>query len=101
MIISRTPFRISFLGGGTDYPVWFREHGGAVLATTIDKYCYISCRHLPPFFDHRTRIAYSRIEHVNSNEEIEHPAVRGSSSISMSTQDWRFIMMATCRHVPG
>ncbi|GMV50148.1 MAG: putative galactokinase [Nitrospira sp. OLB3] len=77
MIISRTPFRISFLGGGTDYPVWFREHGGAVLATTIDKYCYISCRHLPPFFDHRTRIAYSRIEHVNSNEEIEHPAVRG------------------------
>ena len=49
MIISRTPFRMSFFGGGTDYPVWFREHGGAVLATTIDKYCYISCRRLPPF----------------------------------------------------
>jgi D-glycero-alpha-D-manno-heptose-7-phosphate kinase len=77
MIMSRTPFRISFFGGGTDYPVWFREHGGAVLATTIDKYCYISCRRLPPFFEHRTRIAYSRIELVNSNEEIEHPAVRG------------------------
>jgi len=77
MIISRTPFRISFFGGGTDYPVWFKEHGGAVLATTIDKYCYISCRYLPPFFEHRTRIAYSRIEQAKSNDEIEHPAVRG------------------------
>ena len=77
MIISRTPFRISFFGGGTDYPVWFKEHGGAVLATTIDKYCYISCRYLPPFFEHRTRIVYSRIEQAKSNEEIEHPAVRG------------------------
>lgn len=77
MIISRTPFRISFFGGGTDYPVWFREHGGAVLATTIDKYCYISCRYLPPFFEHRTRIAYSRIEQAKSNNEIKHPAVRG------------------------
>lgn len=77
MIISRTPFRISFFGGGTDYPVWFKEHGGAVLATTIDKYCYISCRYLPPFFEHRTRIAYSRIEQAKSNDDIEHPAVRG------------------------
>jgi len=77
MIISRTPFRMSFFGGGTDYPVWFREHGGAVLATTVDKYCYISCRRLPPFFEHRSRIAYSRIELVQNNEEIEHPAVRG------------------------
>jgi D-glycero-alpha-D-manno-heptose-7-phosphate kinase len=77
MIISRTPFRVSFFGGGTDYPVWFREHGGAVLATTIDKYCYISCRYLPPFFDHKTRIAYSRIEATKSNGDIEHPAVRG------------------------
>lgn len=77
MIISRTPFRVSFFGGGTDYPVWFKEHGGAVLATTIDKYCYISCRHLPPFFEHKTRIAYSRIEHVKSNGDIEHPAVKG------------------------
>ena len=77
MIISRTPFRISFFGGGTDFPVWFKEHGGAVLATTIDKYCYISCRHLPPFFEHKTRIAYSRIEHAKNNADIEHPAVRG------------------------
>jgi D-glycero-alpha-D-manno-heptose-7-phosphate kinase len=77
MIISRTPYRISFFGGGTDYPVWFREHGGAVLATTIDKYCYISCRYLPPFFDHKTRIAYSKIEHVKTNADIRHPAVKG------------------------
>lgn len=77
MIISRTPFRMSFFGGGTDYPVWFREHGGAVLATTIDKYCYINCRRLPPFFEHRTRVAYSRIELVKNHQEIEHPAVRG------------------------
>lgn len=77
MIISRTPFRISFFGGGTDYPVWFRQHGGAVLATTIDKYCYISCRYLPPFFEHKSRIVYSKIEAVKSNDDIEHPAVRG------------------------
>lgn len=77
MILTRTPFRMSFFGGGTDYPAWFREHGGAVLATTMDKYCYISCRYLPPFFEHRSRIVYSRIENVASNADIEHPAVRG------------------------
>ena len=55
MIISRTPFRISFLGGGTDYPPWYRKHGGAVIAATIDKYCYLTCRYLPPFFEHRIR----------------------------------------------
>ena len=76
MIITRTPFRISFFGGGTDYPAWFREHGGTVLATSIDKYCYITCRHLPPFFEHKHRIVYSRIENVNENNEIEHPSVR-------------------------
>src|SRR3989338_6502838 len=76
MIISRTPFRISFFGGGSDYPVWYRGHGGKVLATTIDKYCYISCRYLPPFFDYRSRINYSKIELVNSIDEILHPAVR-------------------------
>lgn len=76
MIITRTPFRISFFGGGTDYPGWFREHGGAVLSTTIDKYCYITCRFLPPFFDHRHRIVYSKIENVRDIREIEHPAVR-------------------------
>ena len=76
MIITRTPFRISFFGGGTDYPEWYRDHGGAVLATTIDKYCYITCRRLPPFFEHKHRIVYSRIENVRHNDEIEHPAVR-------------------------
>jgi len=76
MIIVRTPFRISLFGGGTDYPAWYQEHGGAVLATTIDKYCYLTCRYLPPFFDHRYRIVYSRIETVCNLEEIEHPAAR-------------------------
>ncbi len=64
MIISRTPFRISFFGGGTDYPAWFKEHSGAVLATTIDKYCYISVRVLPPFFAHRHRVVSSVVEKV-------------------------------------
>jgi D-glycero-alpha-D-manno-heptose-7-phosphate kinase len=77
MIISRTPFRISFFGGGTDYPEWYSEHGGAVLATTIDKYCYISVRELPPFFDHRFRVVYSIVENVQEIREIQHPAVRG------------------------
>lgn len=77
MIITRTPFRISFFGGGTDYPAWFNEHGGQVLATTIDKYCYINCRYLPPFFEHKHRIVYSRIENVKKIEEIEHPAING------------------------
>lgn len=76
MIISRTPFRISFFGGGTDYPVWFSEFGGAVLGTTIDKYCYISCRFLPEFFTHKHRIVYSQIENVNDINEINHPSVR-------------------------
>jgi D-glycero-alpha-D-manno-heptose-7-phosphate kinase len=78
MIITRTPFRISFFGGGTDYPSWFREHGGAVLATTIDKYCYISCRRLPPFFEHKHRIVYSQIENVKHSDEIKHPSVRAA-----------------------
>jgi len=76
MIITRTPYRISFFGGGTDYPPWYREHGGAVLATTVDKYCYISSRYLPPFFEHKHRIVYSLIENAKSNNEIQHPAVR-------------------------
>ncbi len=77
MIISRTPFRISFFGGGTDYPEWYREHGGAVLATSIDKYCYISVRELPPFFDHKFRLVYSIVENVQEIRQIQHPAVRG------------------------
>jgi D-glycero-alpha-D-manno-heptose-7-phosphate kinase len=77
VIISRTPFRISLFGGGTDYPAWFREHGGSVIGTAIDKYCYISVRRLPPFFEHHSRIVYSQVELVHDISEIQHPAVRG------------------------
>jgi D-glycero-alpha-D-manno-heptose-7-phosphate kinase len=77
MIITRTPFRVSFFGGGTDYPIWYKDNGGAVLSTAIDKYCYITCRRLPPFFHYRSRISYSKVENVAKNEEIEHPSVRG------------------------
>jgi D-glycero-alpha-D-manno-heptose-7-phosphate kinase len=76
MIITRTPFRISFFGGGTDYPVWYRENGGAVLSTTINKYCYISCRYLPPFFDNKYLIRYSQREATKHIDEIQHPSVR-------------------------
>ncbi len=76
MIISRTPFRISFFGGGTDYPVWYNEHGGAVLATSINKYCYITCRYLPPFFEHKYRIVYSRTEQTQNISEIQHLSAR-------------------------
>ena len=76
MIISRTPFRISFFGGGTDYPVWYEEHGGCVLAATINRYCYITCRYLPPFFDYRHRIVYSNLEETKEVDAIKHPAVR-------------------------
>src|SRR5260221_5455301 len=77
MIISRTPLRISFFGGGTGYPAWFQEHGGAVLSTTIDKYLYLHCRYLPPFFDFHSRIVWSQIEAVQKHSEIAHPAIRG------------------------
>lgn len=77
MIITRTPLRISFFGGGTDYPVWYREFGGSVLSTTIDKSCYITCRRLPPFFEYHSRVSYSKVENVNHNGAIEHPSVRG------------------------
>ena len=76
MIITQTPYRISFFGGGTDYPTWFREYGGAVLSSAINKYCYISCRRLPPFFEHKHRIVYSQIESVHNLEEIKHPSVK-------------------------
>jgi D-glycero-alpha-D-manno-heptose-7-phosphate kinase len=76
VIISRTPYRLSFFGGGTDYPKWYLKHGGAVIGTAIDKYCNISLRRLPPFFEHRYRVVWSRIELVNDLLEIEHPAVR-------------------------
>lgn len=76
MIITRAPFRISFFGGGTDYPAWYRDHGGSVLVTSIDKYCYITCRYLPPFFEHRHRIVYSKIENVQDVADLQHPSVR-------------------------
>lgn len=76
MIIVRIPYRVSFFGGGTDYPAWYRVHGGAVLASTIDKYLYLTCRYLPPFFPHRYRIVWSRTELCRDIDEIEHPAVR-------------------------
>jgi D-glycero-alpha-D-manno-heptose-7-phosphate kinase len=76
MIISKTPFRMSFFGGGTDLPIWYMENGGQVLSSAIDKYCYISCRYLPPFFEHKYRIVYSLIENVQHYSEIKHPSVR-------------------------
>ncbi len=76
MIISKTPYRISFFGGGTDYPAWFQNHGGQVLSTAIDKFCYLSCRPLPPFFDHKFRIVYSKVETVQAINEINHPVVK-------------------------
>ena len=76
MIISRAPFRISFFGGGTDYPEWYKEHGGAVLSTSINKFSYITARYLPPFFDYKFRIRYYEREETNSIEEIQHPSVK-------------------------
>ena len=76
MIISKTPYRISFFGGGTDYPSWYIKNGGAVLSTTIDKYIYISCRYLPPFFEHKYRVVWSQMENVKSINELKHAAVK-------------------------
>ncbi|MDP3661332.1 MAG: kinase [bacterium] len=76
MVITKTPFRISFFGGGTDYPLWYRHNGGAVLSATIDKYCHIICRHLPNFFDHNFLIRYSQTETVKTVQDIKHPSVR-------------------------
>jgi len=76
MVISRTPFRISFFGGGTDYPAWYRRRPGATLGVTIDKYCYLTCGYLPPFFDCKHRIVYSKREMVKAVGQIQHPAVR-------------------------
>ena len=77
MIITKTPFRVSLFGGGTDYPAWFKEHGGLVISTAIQKYAYISVRELPPYFDYYTRAVYSVVEHVKNNHEIQHPSIRG------------------------
>lgn len=78
MIITQTPFRMSFFGGGTDFEGFYREHGGAVLSTTFDKYAYVTVHHLPPFFDYKTHLTYSKEEKVNSIEEIKHPAIRNA-----------------------
>ena len=76
MIISKTPYRISFFGGGTDYPSWYKKNGGSVISATIDKYIYISCRKLPPFFNHKYRIVWSHIETVKKLKQIKHKVVR-------------------------
>ena len=76
MIVSKTPYRISFFGGGTDYPKWYLKNGGAVLSSAIDKYIYISCRKLPPFFKHKYRVAWSIIETVNKVNQIKHKPTR-------------------------
>lgn len=76
MIITQTPFRMSFFGGGTDFPGFYEEHGGAVLSTTFDKYCYVNVRHLPRFFDYSTELSYAKTERVTDVEDIEHPAIR-------------------------
>jgi D-glycero-alpha-D-manno-heptose-7-phosphate kinase len=78
MIITKTPFRMSFFGGGTDMESFFKEHGGAVLSTTFDKYCYVNVRHLPRFFDYSTELSYSKIERVTDIEDINHPAIRNA-----------------------
>ena len=78
MIITRTPFRMSFFGGGTDMESFFRENGGSVLSTTFDKYCYVNVRHLPRFFDYSTELSYSRTERVTAVEQIQHPAIRNA-----------------------
>lgn len=78
MIITKTPFRMSFFGGGTDMEEYFREHSGAVLSTTFDKYCYVTVRHLPRFFDYSSELSYSRMERVTAVNDIQHPAIRNA-----------------------
>lgn len=76
MIITKTPFRMSFFGGGTDFSEFFKEYGGSVLSTTFDKYCYVTVRHLPRFFEYTSEICYSQIERVNFISEVQHPMIR-------------------------
>lgn len=89
MIITRTPFRMSFFGGGTDIKTFYEEYGGAILSTTFDKYCYVNVRHLPRFFDYRTLLTYSKNEQVNSTDDVEHPLIRNA----MKYLDMRDIRM--------
>lgn len=76
MIITQTPFRMSFFGGGTDFKDYYEKYGGSVISTTFDKYCLVTVRHLPPFFDYKTHLTYSKMEYVNEYDEIKHPAIR-------------------------
>lgn len=97
MIITRTPFRMSFFGGGTDIPEFFRDNGGSVISTTIDKYCYVTVRHLPPFFGYADELVYSRIERVGDPSEFEHPAVRNA----MAMLDMRELRVAYEADLPA
>ena len=81
MVITKTPFRMSFFGGGTDIEDYFRENGGAVLSTTFDKYCYVTVRHLPRFFEYKTHLTYSKMEYIRDNEQIQHPAIRNAMKL--------------------
>ena len=76
MIITKTPYRISFFGGGSDFPIWYNKYSGAVLSTSINKHLYITCRILPTFFEHKFRIVWSKIENVQNISDIQHPTVK-------------------------
>ena len=76
MIISKTPYRVSFFGGGSDYPNWYNKYSGSVLSSSINKHLYITCRFLPKFFDHKYRIVWSKIENVYNINDIKHPTVK-------------------------
>lgn len=97
MIITRTPFRMSFFGGGTDMPEFFRDNGGSVISTTFDKYCYVTARHLPPFFEYRDEAVYSRIERVSDPSGFEHPAIRNA----MAMLDMRDMRIAYDADLPA
>lgn len=97
MIITKTPFRMSFFGGGTDFPEFFNEYGGSVLSATFDKYCHTVVRHLPRFFNYSSEFVYTRIERVNSVEQIEHPAIRNA----MQMLDMREIRLSYEADLPA
>lgn len=98
MIITQTPFRMSFFGGGTDMESFFKEHGGAVLSTTFDKYCYVNVRHLPRFFDYSTELSYSKTERVTDINDIQHnigkeaQKIRSKLSTDIIVGEWRKII---------
>ena len=101
MIITKTPFRISFFGGGTDYPVYYDNNGGGVvLSTSINKYCYITCRYLPPFLNTNIGLSGPKAESVKSVDEIQHPAVRAGLKFLIFRMAWKFITTAICRLGP-